>query len=218
VGPVALAALVAVLVAGHAAQDAAGSTVHVTVTDGTLVVSPGEVPVGKVVFKVSNHSSTARSFAIGRRRVRAIPSGRSARLTVTLGRRGTWVLVSRSRRAGSLSGVLAVFEPCTRPRTTTVGVRMDHDRTGITLSQTAIPCGMVTFVVTNIGTAVDSFQVFAEYPAARGVTGRLDPGETARLAVRFARKGTAYYQSGDYPPGEPEFGGTDADGGTLRVG
>jgi hypothetical protein len=95
---------------------------------------------------------------------------------------------------------------------------MDHARSGITLSQTTIPCGTVTFVVTNIGVLVDSFQVFTDYPHARGTTPELQPGETARLTIRFTEKSIAHYQSGDYIPGEPEFGGGDADGGSFKVG
>ena len=94
---------------------------------------------------------------------------------------------------------------------------MDHDRSGITLSQTAIPCGTVTFVITNVGSMLDSLEVFADDPHARGTTPELEPGQTAWLTIRFAEKGSAYYQSGDYPPGEPEFGGGDADGGTFSI-
>ena len=34
---------------------------------------------------------------------------------------------------------------------------MDHGRTGITLSQTSIPCGTVRFIVSNIGVTVDNY-------------------------------------------------------------
>jgi hypothetical protein len=95
---------------------------------------------------------------------------------------------------------------------------MDHGRSGITLSRTTIPCGRVTFVVTNVGVMVDSLQIFTDYPHARGTTPELAPKETARLTISFTEKGVAYYQSGDYIPGEPEFGGGDADGGSFKVG
>jgi hypothetical protein len=37
------------------------------------------------------------------------------------------------------------------------------------------------------------------------------------LTIHFTKKNIAYYQSGDYIPGEPEFGGGDADGATFRI-
>lgn len=195
-----------------------GTTVFVKLTDSKLVVRPSRVPVGKVVFKIANRGTTARSFAIGEKRKATIAAGSSATLTVDLRRRGPKNYVSIGRRhVPRLTGVLTVFEPCSHPTTTTVSVQMDHDRSGITLSQTTIPCGTVTFVVTNIGTMVDSLQVFADYPNARGTTPELKPGQAARLTIRFTEKSVAYYQSGDYPPGEPEFGGGDADGGSLDI-
>jgi hypothetical protein len=113
--------------------------------------------------------------------------------------------------------VLTTFVPCSQPATTTVAVRMDHDGTGITLSRTTIPCGTVTFVVTNVGALDDSLQVFADYPGARGTTPELGTGQTAKLTIRFTEKSVAYYQSGDFPPGEQEYGGDTADGGSLSI-
>jgi hypothetical protein len=201
----------------EAQRQAETTTVLVRLSDSQSMVTPHKVPVGPVVFKIVNTGRTARSFAIGGRRTPMIPTGGSATLRFTLSRRGSHEFVSSGRHAERLTGVLDVFIPCTSPRTTTVDVRMDHDRSGIALSQTTIPCGTVTFVVTNIGEMVDSLQVFADYPGARGTTPELKPGQSARLTIRFTEKGVAYYQSGDYIPGEPEFGGSDADGGSFSV-
>jgi hypothetical protein len=199
-------------------DQAAAVTVVVKLTESQSTVTPSRVPVGPVVFTIVNRGRTARSFAIGRARTALIATGSSVSLRTVFFVRGPHPYVSIGRHVARLSGVLTTFVPCTHPRASTVSVEMDHGRSGITLSQTTIPCGGVTFVVTNIGVLVDSFQVFTDYPHARGTTPELQPGETARLTVRFTEKSIAYYQSGDYIPGEPEFGGGDADGGSFNVG
>jgi hypothetical protein len=201
--------------AGHVQANAV--TVLVRLTDSRALVTPSKVPVGRVIFKIANRGTAARSFTIAGRRTTAIAAGRSATLTVDLKGRGPREYVSSGRHAARLAGVLTVFVPCSSPKVTTVNVRMDHDRSGITLSQTKIPCGTVTFVVTNIGAAVDSFQVFTDYPNASGTTPDLEPGQTARLTIHFTEKSVAFYQSGEYIPGEPEFGGGDADGGSVSI-
>jgi len=201
--------------AGHVQAGAA--TVLVRLTDSRSLVTPSKVPVGPVIFKIANKGTTARSFRIGGNRMATIAPGRSATLAVELKGRGSREYVSTGRNVARLAGVLNVFVPCKSPMATTVNVRMDHDRSGITLSQTRIPCGTVTFVVTNIGAAVDSFQVFADYSNASGTTPDLEPGQTARLTIHFTEKSVAFYQSGEYIPGEPEFGGSDADGGAVTI-
>jgi hypothetical protein len=199
-------------------QAAAAAVVVVKLTESQSTMTPSRVPVGPVVFRIVNRGKTARSFAIGRAGAASIAPGSSVSLRAVFSERGPHQYVSFGRHVARLSGVLTTFVPCSHPQASTVRVRMDHDRSGITLSQTTIPCGTVTFVVTNIGVLVDSFQVFTDYPHARGTTPELQPGETARLTIRFTEKSIAYYQSGDYIPGEPEFGGGDADGGSFKVG
>jgi hypothetical protein len=209
-------ALAAPAAGRHGEADA--TAVLVKLTDSTLVVTPRRVPIGQIHFKIVNRGTTQRSFAIGRQRKPVIGAGRAVTLSAALARRGPRTLVSTSRGRGErLTGVLDVFEPCTHPVTTTVDLKMDHDRSGLSLSRTTIPCGTVTFVVTNAGRLVDSLIVFAEFPAAKGSTPTLKPGETARLTIKFMEKGMAYYQSDEYPPSEPEFGGSDADGGAVPI-
>lgn len=194
------------------------TTVFVKLTDSSLTVAPRKVPVGIVVFRIVNNGTSARSFSIPGKRTPSIAAGRSGTLRVKLPARGPYGYASLGRHhAARLTGVLTAFVPCAQPATTTVAIQMDHDRSGITLSQTRIPCGTVTFVVTNIGTMVDSFQVFTDYPHAQGSTPELLPGQTARLTIRFTEKSIAYYQSGVYPPAESEFGGSAADGGSVDI-
>ena len=111
-----------------------------------------------------------------------------------------------------------MFQPCIDPVATTVSVQMGQDRGGITVSQSAIPCGTVTFVVSNVGTLVDSLQVFAALPAVEGSTPELQPGQSARLTLRFPAKRLVHYQSGDCPPAGPEFGGDYGEEGSFTLG
>jgi hypothetical protein len=198
-------------------EDRAGTPVVVRLTDSQATMTPGRVPVGPVLLRIVNRGRTTRTFVLGHARTPPIRPGSSVTLHTLLSTRGPHRYVSVGRQGARVSGVLDAFVPCLEPQASTIDVRMDHDRSGITLSQTAIPCGTVTLVVTNAGSMTDSLEVFADYPRARGSTPELDPGQSARLTIHFTEKGIAYYQSGDYPPGEPEFGGGDADGGLLTI-
>lgn len=194
------------------------ASVTVKLTDSRLTVTPSRVPIGPVVFKVVNLAHAPRSFSIAGKRTAAIAAGASARLRVAFATGGTRQYVSAGRRRTTrLTGVLAVFTPCADPTATTVGVQLGQDNGGLTISQTTIPCGAVTFVVTDTGSLIDSLQVFADYAGARGTTPELKPGQTASLTIHFAELGNAYAQSGDFPPAEPEFGGDYGEGVTLRI-
>ena len=136
-----------------------------------------------------------------------IGAGRSATLAVTLPRRGLRNVSSVARaHAPLLTGQLDVFDACTSPTATTVLVQLAQDQGALTISRSTIPCGTVTFVVTDTGSLRDSLQAFGQEPEVQGSTPELEPGQTARLTVRFPAKGLVYVQSGDYPPPEPEYG------------
>jgi hypothetical protein len=206
---------------GASATTGAGAsptTVVVTIRDAGVALAPAVVPTGAVAFKVVNRSTEARDFRIAGKRTPAIAAGKSGSLSVVLGTQGQRPYSSVGRRRGApLTGLLDVFSPCANPAVTTVNVQMAQDRGGLTISQTAIPCGTVTFVVTNAGSLVDDLQVFSTAPAVAGSTPELQPGQTARLTLRFPAKGLVYYESGDYPPAEPEFGGDYNEGGQLTL-
>jgi hypothetical protein len=194
------------------------AAVTVKLGDSGLTVTPSRVPVGPVVFRIVNRSRVPRNFSIAGKRTAAIAAGASARLRITFATSGTRAYVSVGpRRRARLAGVLGVFAPCAHPTATTVGVQLGQDNGGLTISQTAIPCGAVTFVVEDTGSLIDSLQVFADYAGARGTTPELKPGQTASLTIHFAELGNAYAQSGDFPPAEPEFGGDYGEGVTLRI-
>jgi uncharacterized cupredoxin-like copper-binding protein len=110
-----------------------------------------------------------------------------------------------------------VIEPCVNPVASSVTVALGQDHGGLTQSQSSAPCGTVTFVVTNVGELVDDLHVFADAPAEKGSTPELNPGQSARLTINFTAKGTAFLESGDYPPAEPEFGGDFGEEGRLAI-
>jgi hypothetical protein len=105
-----------------------------------------------------------------------------------------------------LTGQLAIFAACTSPTATTVTVQLAQGQGGLTVSQSVIPCGTVTFQVTDTGRLTDSLEAFSSVPPVQGGTPELQPGQTAKLTVRFPAKGLIYIQSGTYPPPEPEYG------------
>ena len=123
----------------------------------------------------------------------------------------------RPGRRGRITGLLDVLAPCPDPVATTVTVHMTQEPGGITPSQKSIPCGAVTFVVTNVGALIDDLWVFGALPAEKGVTTEIAPGQTASLTIQFVAKGIVYYQSGDFPPAESEFGGDAGEQGVLTI-
>jgi hypothetical protein len=198
------------------AQIRDSSIVEVTLSSTKLAFAPTTAPTGTVAFRIVNRTKVPRRFTIGGSTSTRIAVGKSATLRVAFKTGGFYSSVAVGR-ASRLAGLFHIVDPCTSPATTTVNVQMAQDQGGITLSQSQIPCGTVTFVVSNTGDLIDSLQVFADTPQSAGTTPELSPGQTARLTVRFTVKGIAYYQSGDYPPAEPEFGGDYGEGGQLSI-
>jgi hypothetical protein len=190
------------------------TSVVVTITDSQLKLSRPSV-IGSVVFNVVNKSRLPRDFEIAGKRTPSIASGASAPLRVELPKSGAYPYVSAGPgRASRLRGMLRVAVPCTHPSASTVSVRLSEE--GTSLSQARIPCGTVTFAVTNGGTIVHSFQVPTQtnflVADPGGHTARLKPGSSARFKVRFVSKGIALYSCG-----EPEHDEMFAESGWITV-
>ena len=193
------------------------TVVAVTVNNVTIKLAPAIVPAGTIVFKVRNRGTISRDFSIAGKYTAQIAPGSSTILTAALQVTGFRPYLSVSRhRTNRVAGLLEVLEPCTSPANTTVDMQMAQDHGGITVSQPTIPCGTVTFVVTNTGSIVDSLKVFADLAQGQGSTPELRPGQTATLTIRFPVKELAYYESGNYPPGEPELGEYN-EGGQFKI-
>ncbi len=196
------------LSASAGARTAASPTrVTARITNSRIVFAPNYVPTGTLVFTVFNRTSGARTFGIGARRTSAIAAGRSATLTVTLPRGGertfSSVATANSQRSKGptpgLTGALYLYEPCTHPAVTTVDVRMATESAGgLMLSQTRVPCGTVTFDVTDVDEPATSLLASIVVPQLARVTSQLDPGGTATFTLRSAAKTVVHCDAVQY--------------------
>jgi uncharacterized cupredoxin-like copper-binding protein len=194
---------------------AASSTVTVTITSSSILLAPMQVPAGTVVFKIANKGKIPRNFKIAGKSTPTIAVGKSATLRVALPKSGTYLYLSfgKGHTAGR-SGVLTVVDTCTNPASASVTVQMQE--APMKLSRQTVPCGTVTFVITNAGTIIHTFQI--DVPNSTGVVApggqgpRLDPGQTASITVRFTTKGSAFYRCSETEHDE-QYGET----GSLTV-
>ena len=178
------------------ARAATPTSVTATITSSRIVFAPSYVPTGKVVITVVNRTKARRDFGVGARRTGAIGAGRTGRLTVTVSGSGARQFSSvaaagsRQNTGGShrLTATLHLFEPCSDAVATTVNVQIDQSAGGLTLSPTTVPCGTVTFAVTDVDEAGASLLVSVEAPPQSAVTNQLGPGGTATLTLRSAAK------------------------------
>ncbi|HVA87923.1 MAG TPA: hypothetical protein VNF73_16575 [Candidatus Saccharimonadales bacterium] len=193
VAPIAAVGLVAATCWVPAGAHAATPTrVTATITNSRIVLAPSYVPAGTVVITVVNRTKDRRDFGVGARRTGAIAARHSERLTVTLSgsdarlfssvaAAGSRHLTGGSRR---LTAALHLYEPC-GASARTVQVRIDAAAGGLTLSPTKVPCGTVTFDVTDLDSPNTRLLVSAGAPPRSGLTTQLNPGGTATLTIRF---------------------------------
>jgi hypothetical protein len=183
----------AALSAPTGALAATPTRVTATITNSRIGLTPSYVSTGTVVITVVNRTKDRRDFGVGARRTGAIAAGRSKRLTVTFSgsgeRRFSSVAVAGSRHitGGShrLTAAIHLFEPCSDPSATTVDVQINHSAGGLTLSPTTVPCGTVTFDVTDVDTTNARLFVSADAPPLSSLTTQLNPGGTTTLTVYF---------------------------------
>lgn len=211
-------------------------TVAVTITDSKLTLSPRSVPAGAVRLKVTNVGKLARAFSVAGRTTPKLAAGTSAVLKVVFTKPATYIAVASAaggRQIKATLKVVAVETPptsaaptttsskptttpttgsgCSNPVATTVTVAITDGK--FTFSQTTIPCGTVTFVLTNNGSLVHSLQLSS---AAGGVTNsfgqQILPGQTVNTTVDMRARGP-------YPwvCGEREDNEIQGESGTLTV-
>ncbi len=192
--PIAAIGLTAAAVWGPGVARAATPTrVTATITNSRIGFAPSYVPTGTVVITVVNRTKARRDFGAGARQTGGIAAGRSGRLTVTFSgsgeRRFSSVAVAGSRHitGGSrrLTAALHLYKPCSDPSATTVDVQIDRSAGGLTLSPTTVPCGTVTFDVTDVDSPNARLLVSADAPPRSGVAAQLNPGGTATLIIDF---------------------------------
>jgi uncharacterized cupredoxin-like copper-binding protein len=179
----------------------APTTLAVTITDTQLRVVQKPVRIGLVTFKVANKSKTARDFRIAGKKTPKIAPGKAATLRVTFTKTGLVVYSSTGSGRALLSGVFTFVDPCTTPVASTVSLQMREGT--IQLSRPSVPCGSVTFAVTNAGTIVHTFQI----SAANGRGQQLQPGQTANLTVQLTKKGRVFYSCAE-PEHDEMYGET----------
>ena len=164
---------------GSHATSRSTATTHVTVTatDSKFTLSKRSAPTGTVIFTVTNKGKISHDFKIAGKKTPLLPPGHSATLRVTFSKSGRYPYLSTvsGQASHGMKGVFSVVSapgptsttaPAPAPTTTatpytpptgpvgavnttvTVGL-LDNPQPFIVLSQTTIPSGMVTFVITN---------------------------------------------------------------------
>jgi hypothetical protein len=224
-----VAALTLVLLAPAAvpalASPSAPMSLVVTVTNSKLMLSRTTFPLGSLTVTVVNKSSGPGRILVGGKQTSLVAPGRRASLKLLLTRIGSYTLVSTGKQkrlqisfhvvSGSPGGATTpapapasssgtTASMCAKPLATTVTASLDDGR--YTFSQTTIPCGPVTFEVTNVGKLQHS--LFLETQGGEGPT--LSPGQTVRMVVNLP-PGGVYYVDGVY---EVDLGGAV---GTLAI-
>jgi hypothetical protein len=76
-----------------------------------------------------------------------------------------------------------------------VDVQIDQSAGGLTLSPTTVPCGTVTFDVTDVDTPNARVLFSADAPPRSGLTTQLNPGGTATLTVHFPATALAHFSA-----------------------
>jgi nitrite reductase (NO-forming) len=181
-------------------------TVRVTAHEFKFTLSRSSVPVGTVVFKVTNKGKIGHNFKIGGKKTPLLAPGKSATLKVVFKKKGKFGYLctiaghAKLGMAGKLGvGVKAPVSVTTTTTTatttvagpsTTINVSMTEYH--FALSQTTVPQGNVTFVVKNDGQQTHNFDLQGKH-----IGGFLDPGQSETWTVNLASR--TYHYVCDVP-------------------
>jgi nitrite reductase (NO-forming) len=180
------------------------------------------------VFKLVNKGKIPHDFKIAGKTSKMIAPGKTGSLTVVFKKKGSYAYVctifghAKLGMKGTLAIATAAVTPpptttptttapaavCTNPVATTVTV--SEFEFGFTLSETTVPCGTVTFVMTNNGTVTHNFVLSGAVPATSGVGPTINPKQTVSMATTVVPGSFDYLCS---IPGHAESGMK----GTLTV-
>ncbi len=203
--------LVGLLPASAAASATTGAktTITVTMTEYHFKLSKtANVPVGTVTFKLINKGKVPHNFKINGKTSKLIPAGKTGTLTVVFTKKGKFTYectVFGHAKLGMKGSLGIATAPATTTTTTTTTpvatcanpvattVTVSEFEYGFTLSQTTVPCGTVTFNMTNAGSIVHDFIVYGAVPATSGLGPALNPGATATMNTIFTHAGTYQY-------------------------
>jgi nitrite reductase (NO-forming) len=183
VGGVLAGVLVPIGLAGHT-NATATKTITVSATEFAFKLSTRSVPVGTTVnFKVVNKGKIGHNFSIAGKTTKLLLPGASQTLTVKFSKKGVFPYKCTvvGHAAAGMKGKFAVGQAApppgttsappptttTHPPPTTTGP-IGNAQTTVTvtmvdyafqLSQTTIPSGQVTFVISNHGNDVHNFDL-----------------------------------------------------------
>lgn len=213
--PLVVSLLIALVTPGAvAATPAAATLVRVVISSAKVTLSPTSVPVGNVVFTVSNLGTLPHRFKIAGKQTPTLRRGVHATLKVDFTKQGSYPFsaVGSSGPNAQLTGSLHVVSaaapkvstvpvsqrpsasitgaPCTTPSITTANVTMtDVLGPGFTFSPPTFPCGTVTFVISNLGQSAHVLQVTrpdgGDFPASPVV----DPNKTVSITLSLTVSG-----------------------------
>jgi len=186
----------------HAASRPEATTrVTVTATDSKFRLSKRSAPTGRVIFTITNKGKASHDFKIAGKRTPLLTPGHSATLRVAFSKKGRYPYLSTvsGQAAAGMKGIFVVVAHAppttstttsTTSTTTTVGnanttvtVEMtDSSPPGnFKLSQTNVPSGTITFVITNKCNDLCSFDL--EGIKAGAI---LKPGQSETWTVALA--------------------------------
>ncbi len=136
----------------------------VAATESKFTLSKSSVPIGTVIFTVTNRGKSPHNFKIAGKTTRLLAPGQSTTLQVAFSKSGTYAYLSTvsGQAAAGMRGSFSVRaatvapSPTTTPAVTTVGtantrvvVEIYDPPTLFVLAPPRFPSGMVTFVITN---------------------------------------------------------------------
>jgi nitrite reductase (NO-forming) len=180
-------------------------TVRVTAREFKFALSRTSVPVGTVVFKVTNKGKIGHDFKIGGKKTPLLGPGKSATLKVVFKMKGKFGFLctvpghAKLGMHGKLGvGVKAPVSVTTTTTTTTTvtgpssTINVSMTEYHFTLSQTTVPQGNVTFVIRNDGQQTHNFDLEGKHIGAF-----LDPGQSETWTVNLASR--TYHYVCDVP-------------------
>jgi uncharacterized cupredoxin-like copper-binding protein len=156
--------------------------ITVSASEFKFVFSKRSAPIGTVVFTVVNKGKISHDFKIGGKKTTTLNPGQKTTLTVKFSKKGRYAYLCtvQGHAAAGMRGVFAVATapvappppatttttapPPPPPPTGTVGNTATTIQVGMfeyrfELSQSTVPSGQVTFVITNKGTEVHNFSI-----------------------------------------------------------
>jgi uncharacterized cupredoxin-like copper-binding protein len=194
---VAAAFVVPALASSHRADT---TTIFVTAREFKFKLSKSTVKTGTVIFKVTNKGKIGHDFKIDGKKTRIIAPGKSATLKIVFKKKGTYgyICTVPGHAANGMKGKLGVGvkAPVTTTTTTATTTTVTGPSTTVTvsmteyhfaLSQTTVPAGNVTFVITNAGQQTHNFDLEGVKIGAF-----LDPGQSEMWTVALSPRTYTY--------------------------